>query len=1299
MKKIFLLLFSIFIISCSTTSVKKEAIIDNKRNDKIEDSNKNIEHNKSSENKETETIDINESENSQGTNNEVETNVPTVPDSSREEANLTPIETETNIIEDNEENEESKSKIEETTPKEDSSPEIESDKTTTETTLNADEVSGTTETTENTSDSSINNETKLPNEEENETAVEDKEENIEETTPEEEPRKETEDREEQNEVSDTEINEKTSGSNVDNEEDKEETIEETTPKEEPSTEIASDETRKEVEDIEKPNEEERETIDSNVSDTESREENNGDETSTIINENTSDSSIDNETKPTVENEETTQNDSTETREEPENLEPTLYVDNRSFNFNHTYEYENINELRKQAIKNGIQDYEQEDYVISTYNPNVEEFSEGNETANNEDELKVTIVENSLVNSEEEYINKNFKGINIDSKSKKVNKGVIHSINTIQSFLDSEYKFKVSENQNRDFDYKKINYTTKESYNKQTVGIINLSLGNFKSNEELKNFTKESYYYEDKNFYSDYAELYNLITPYLSSKYYQNKVLKIASIGNSTQSIEDTNWFTSSLNTTYQELSPQMQKIFRSETIMVKNAFSKEIKNILAEKLDRTYGEKTKKLKYVDEYDNEYYEPNFGKNDSKALLLRAMTVSEIGYIKNEQNNDKVAYGSSFSAPRVSRLAYEIKKKFPFLSLQQVKQVILTTAKRDKSGYLSNEVGWGQVDFNKALKGPSDFNAGLIDETKIFRGNYDKIFDEYGNRYFYVNIPENESYIFENDITSGLKGDGFTNKSDILIIKYKEFPESETINYHYRIPKVLDSEKLYYSNVARAGLRKDGAGTLELLGEQNYDTKTQVMNGTLILKNNSKSSYEVNENANFNVISKEKEIKLNKIVNEGKVLLDGKISLDEYLGIKNGVLKITGDSKIKAKKIQGDLQIIDPITDINTVIEAEEISKINLKNLYLKPIVINENKVLILKNIRKKRELNNLTESEKRNLPNYSINEAKFFDEYYNNGINTLSEKSIFNIASYDVVEAKKEIFTTNYSTYISNIFDTNNYIELNNISTNNLEKTYEFKIGTNYLMTVSSDYRNENFSQNMSNNFIKGEILKNGVRANISIGYSKNLLKFKNNDIFNSDIFNISTKLNIGLKYGINLIIGTDISSINTKINRKIMEDNVSTKLNSNLFNFNIGLDKKFSLNHRTNILVGGKYSLDILKIDENIGEKSDYGIKVLNQNIFKNNIHLYLSLDSKITDNIKIKNRIDGKLIIDNENKIKVNLMNQDTELIGKNQDRYFLNLLTELEYKINKYTSIGYNINYTILNKLSTGLSFSIKF
>ncbi|SQA14612.1 type VII secretion-associated serine protease mycosin [Streptobacillus moniliformis] len=135
------------------------------------------------------------------------------------------------------------------------------------------------------------------------------------------------------------------------------------------------------------------------------------------------------------------------------------------------------------------------------------------------------------------------------------------------------------------------------------------------------------------------------------------------------------------------MSPEMQALARSESIFVKNSFKKD--NELMKKFSKDFP-----ISYTD-IDNVQYIDRFKKDIPQVypLLLRSATVGENGLLKADKEGEIPKFGSSFSSPRIARLAYDIKEKYPFLTYQQVKQVILGTASHANDGYLSDSVGWG------------------------------------------------------------------------------------------------------------------------------------------------------------------------------------------------------------------------------------------------------------------------------------------------------------------------------------------------------------------------------------------------------------------------------------------------------------------------------------------------------------------------------------------------------------------------------------------------------------------------------
>lgn len=277
----------------------------------------------------------------------------------------------------------------------------------------------------------------------------------------------------------------------------------------------------------------------------------------------------------------------------------------------------------------------------------------------------------------------------------------------------------------------------------------------------------------------------------------------------------------------------------------------------------------------------------------AFNLRSCTIS----IENTKPDS-----SSCSIPNLAALAYKIKEKFPNLSYQQIKQLILTSG--NNTEYLSNFNGWGILNENKALNGPSQFNAGLIDEQRFYNGWYNKIYDNEGRTYFYVDVPENDKYDFVNNITSGLTGNSFDGLKTIKNFDYTITNENTGLNddpdkvYKHNttlhLSVVLPSEKRFYKDQAQAGLRKAGKGRLYLWGKQLYTAHTQVLEGSLYVTNETNSTYEVMEGARLviapNTKMKDKKIRIRQLIVSGVAELGNNVIVDELIVTPTGRLKV-------------------------------------------------------------------------------------------------------------------------------------------------------------------------------------------------------------------------------------------------------------------------------------------------------------------------------------------------------------------------------------------------------------------------
>ena len=227
----------------------------------------------------------------------------------------------------------------------------------------------------------------------------------------------------------------------------------------------------------------------------------------------------------------------------------------------------------------------------------------------------------------------------------------------------------------------------------------------------------------------------------------------------------------------------------------------------------------------------------------ALYARTHTVVGDGQVFAAE---EFYTGSSFAIPRISALVRKIMMKFPGISYLQAKDILLTTASREKEE-LSSYDGWGIADHDKALRGPSALNAGLLEEQKFYTGMYDKVFDFNGNVYFwaeplsdwtwnndiYGNLPKHPSgEVILNTVVNTKDKDG-----DIVQARLA-FKKVEDLTFKRYIP----SEKNYYADTAefKPGLRKAGRKTLTINGNIYYDGPTEVLEGRIVFNGNVENS---------------------------------------------------------------------------------------------------------------------------------------------------------------------------------------------------------------------------------------------------------------------------------------------------------------------------------------------------------------------------------------------------------------------------------------------------------------------------
>lgn len=266
-----------------------------------------------------------------------------------------------------------------------------------------------------------------------------------------------------------------------------------------------------------------------------------------------------------------------------------------------------------------------------------------------------------------------------------------------------------------------------------------------------------------------------------------------------------------------------------------------------------------------------------------------------------NNDYVGsnfnnIGSSFAAPRITAIAGVLSTKFPWLTAQQIKQVILTTATDDyrmkvdaKTKKLigivgkygpDDVIGWGIVNKYKAYLGLARLTRALTIET--------------GNEDFIANIPYG-TYEFSNDIqgafdpylyASSRKESNLSQIEGIILQNISKFDPSYVMSKQFDndnpkiieiLSKINQTKEDIYSDMypkfekymstledyekdmfVDAGLVKKGKGTLILSGDNKYKDPTVVEEGTLILRGSSTSPILIHKDAKLKLDMKYLEI---------------------------------------------------------------------------------------------------------------------------------------------------------------------------------------------------------------------------------------------------------------------------------------------------------------------------------------------------------------------------------------------------------------------------------------------------------
>lgn len=943
------------------------------------------------------------------------------------------------------------------------------------------------------------------------------------------------------------------------------------------------------------------------------------------------------------------------------------------------------------INNNVDDFEllrKKEIEFKEDKTKILEDSKHNSSKYSDENEYIYVFESGLISPGKKLLSEiEVEGINILNRKKLENqtyKNINHATNVLESLVNNNYS-----------DAKTLNIRLGSFYDEdnkiKAKGFINMSYGWSDYYKNLIYLSKENNYIDDigQNYKINNINRDMFSNLIFDKEYKKNRQLKVLALGN-VEADKTVNYYNSTNGLLfYFNMSPELQKAARSESILVKNMYSDK-----EAELDLMY--KGRKEKIGDEY---YYEvENLGKNNSKPLALRSATVVHEGFLKEGVR------GSSFSAPKVTRLAYEIKQRYPFLTYHQIKEIILTTASREsgEKEYLSNIYGWGVVNGKKALNGFSDFNAGLIEETKFFEGMNEKIYDKLGNIYQYIEIPKG-IFEFSNDIKSGLAGNGENIDSDILNLTDSSLTvDGPRGNFRLNIPKVLDSEKNFYSNVKKAGLRKAGEGELILSGKQNYPW-TQVLEGVLTLENKSTSKYDVFKKATLR-LDKEAQIK-NEVQNDGLVIINTDVEIDKYISTDLATTKFKAGKKITAKEalISGKIKIYFPegeeIKPEYEIIKGKDIdiSKIEFLNVFLDKPRLDNKVVKIGTGIRKK--ILELDEEKLRNIPSYNYNMKSFFEEYNLDD----NEKYLLNITSENRLEAMSQIFTDNYATYLSNV------LNLNNMTLSNIKKPLFKEYNKNNIVYYNS-FISTNLVKDDLNTPFKNNIYSNSLGIdfklynNIHLGFFSGISNLRS--VFENNADFISDKYNIGFKYKYkykNLVLSDilDYSFVNSKVRRKIVNDDVYSYFKTHIINNMLSLGYEVDINNKHKLVPNIDLILTKVLVDTNKeivnGENEKIGLEIKDNNLnyasfafgfdWQYKINKYLTLDNNINLNFNIKDRVE----------INARLLDTDFKMRGKNLDKFLMSYRVGANIDFQNNFKIG--VESSINTKGKWNNSFTLKY
>ena len=290
--------------------------------------------------------------------------------------------------------------------------------------------------------------------------------------------------------------------------------------------------------------------------------------------------------------------------------------------------------------------------------------------------------------------------------------------------------------------------------------------------------------------------------------------------------------------------------------------------------------------------------------SPAGVARMWTVTAVGdQTFTIRGRNFVGGGSSFAAPLVTGTAALIKEKYPWMDASLIRQTILSTATDIGERGVDSVYGWGLLNIDKALKGPSLFDSQLALGPSVV-----------------VNIPSGV-YTFSNDISgnAGLEKNG---AGELILSGNSTFLGDTNVNAGrlrvngtYVSSLNVRKQATLSTNNAKIHNNITNDGTLENSGSTQIDGNYESLENSRVV---------ADLNSNLHVTGK---VSLNNSKLEVKPEENGERKYITANGTNQDV--ITSDNKI-----EGGFETVDTDEMLNAEINQNENSvstKISRKNV--------------------------------------------------------------------------------------------------------------------------------------------------------------------------------------------------------------------------------------------------------------------------------------------------------------------------------------------------------------------------------